>query len=223
MLCRPGMEDMMDRNFSPLPDGFMGDIWDAPGLYKIPGPNGHCFIHMCADNEGRYLFSFNMDGFNPFQLKQVGHSATVMGLYMVCLNLPPGERFKSENMFLVGIIPGPNEPSMEQINHFLKPLVNDLLESYSTLMGYITLIHGSTPMGERRGVPWHSLSVIFQQPVRHSVSQAHNQQIFVHIASYSSGTSTILISRTGSPTLVRSTEDLPLNGERLHQKHVMLK
>jgi hypothetical protein len=130
MLCRPGMEDMMDRNFLPSPDGFMADIWDAPGLYKIPGPDGHCFIHTCADNEGRYLFSFNMDGFNPFQLKQAGRSATVMGLYMVCLNLPPGERFKSENMFLVGIIPGPNEPSMERINHFLKPLVDDLLESY---------------------------------------------------------------------------------------------
>jgi hypothetical protein len=131
MLCRPGMEDMMERSFAPSPDGVMGDIWDAPGLYRIPGPDGHPFIRKCADNEGRFLFSFNMDGFNPFQLKQAGRSASVMGLYMVCLNLPPEARFKSENMFLVGIIPGPNEPSKDEINHFLRPLVDDLLKSYS--------------------------------------------------------------------------------------------
>ena len=130
LLCRPGMEDMMEHGFSPSPDGVMGDIWDAPGLYEIPGPDGHPFIRKCADNEGRLLFSFNMDGFNPFQLKQAGRSASVMGLYMVCLNLPPEARFKSENMFLAGIIPGPHEPSKEEINHFLRPLVDDLLKSY---------------------------------------------------------------------------------------------
>ena len=130
MLCHPGIEDMMERSSSPSHDGVMGDIWDAPGLYEIPGPDGRPFICQCADNEGRFLFSFNMDGFNPFQLKQAGRSASVMGLYMVCLNLPPEARFKSENMFLAGIIPGPNEPSKEEINHFLRPLVNDLLKSY---------------------------------------------------------------------------------------------
>lgn len=132
MLCRPGMEDMMDREFSQSPpDGIMCDIWDAPGVYEISGADGHPFIcKRRSDNEGRYLFSFNMDGFNPFQLKQAGRSASVMGLYMVCLNLPPNERFKTENMFLAGIIPGPKEPSMQEINHFLKPLVDDLLKSY---------------------------------------------------------------------------------------------
>jgi hypothetical protein len=138
MLCRPGMEDMMDHQFSQSSDGTMGDIWDAPGLYGIPGPDGKPFIQKTReDNEGRYVFSFNMDGFNPFQLKQAGRSASVMGLYMVCLNLPPEERFKSENMFLAGIIPGPKEPSMQEINHFLKPLVDDLLDSYVNGVHYM--------------------------------------------------------------------------------------
>ena len=136
MLCRPGMEDMMDRSFSPSPGGIMEDIWDAPGLYDILGTDGYPFICQRADNEGRYLFSFNMDGFNPFQLKQGGRSASVMAMYMVCLNLPPEERFKPENMFLAGIIPGPNEPSMEEINHFLAPLVDDLFESYNNGVYY---------------------------------------------------------------------------------------
>ncbi len=59
-----------------------------------------------------------------------------MGLYMVCLNLPLEVRFKSENMFLAGIIPGPKEPSMDEINNFLQPLVGDLLESYETRVYY---------------------------------------------------------------------------------------
>ena len=136
MLCRPGMEDMMDRNTSPSSGGVMEDIWDARGVYEVPGADGHPFIRKCADNEGRYLFSFNMDGFNPFQLKQAGRSVTVMGLYMVCLNLPPEMRFKPENMFLAGIIPGPHEPSMDKINHFLAPLVDDLLDSYTNGVHY---------------------------------------------------------------------------------------
>ena len=136
MLCHPGIEDMMDCGFSPSPDGIMGDIWDALGLYEIPGPNGRPFIHRYPNTEGCYLFSFNMDGFNPFQLKQAGRSATITGLYMVCLNLPPEVCFKSKNMFLAGVIPGPKEPSMEEINNFLRPLVNDLLESYETGVYY---------------------------------------------------------------------------------------
>jgi hypothetical protein len=130
MLCHPGMEDMMECSLSPSLDGIMGNIWDAPGLYEIPGPKSLPFICKCADNEGHFLFSFNMDGFNPFQLKQAGRSASVMGLYMVCLNLPPEVCFKSENMFLAGIIPGPNKPSKEEINHFLRLLVDNLLKSY---------------------------------------------------------------------------------------------
>ena len=114
----------------------MEDIWDAPGLYEILGPNGNPFIRKHTDDEGLYFFSFNMDSFNPFQLKQGGRSASVMGLYMVCLNLPPEMPFKPENMFLAGIIPGPHEPSKDEINNILAPLVDDLLESYITGIQY---------------------------------------------------------------------------------------
>ncbi|TDL15911.1 hypothetical protein BD410DRAFT_816842 [Rickenella mellea] len=39
-------------------------------------------------------------------------------------------------MFLVGIIPGPHEPSLEQINHLLAPLVDDLLRFWHTGVRY---------------------------------------------------------------------------------------
>ena len=41
------------------------------------------------------------------------------------MNLPRKERFLQENVILVGVIPGPSEPSLH-INTFLTPLVTEL-------------------------------------------------------------------------------------------------
>lgn len=43
------------------------------------------------------------------------------------LNLPPSLRNKIENVCLVGILPGPQEPSHD-INSFLQPLIKDLVD-----------------------------------------------------------------------------------------------
>ncbi|KAJ2922073.1 hypothetical protein H1R20_g15023, partial [Candolleomyces eurysporus] len=42
-------------------------------------------------------------------------------------DLPPTIRYNLENVYLVGIIPGPNQPSRQEINHLLKPLIDDFL------------------------------------------------------------------------------------------------
>lgn len=42
-----------------------------------------------------------------------------------------GEHYKKKNTILVGIIPGPRESSKEQFNHYLRPLVDDLLKLYN--------------------------------------------------------------------------------------------
>lgn len=63
----------------------------------------------------------NVDWFQLFK-----HSLYSVGaLYMVLMNLPRSERFKPENVFLVGIIPGPHEPTLT-INYYLQPLVAEL-------------------------------------------------------------------------------------------------
>lgn len=48
-------------------------------------------------------------------------------IYLSFLNLPPQERSKEENIAVVGIIPGPGEPS-RNVNSFLDPLVEELLD-----------------------------------------------------------------------------------------------
>jgi hypothetical protein len=131
LYSRPGIEAHLDRDV--LTDtgqetGIHRDIWDAPALRSFLGPDGRSPFMKRPGNEGRLIFSLCMDGFNPYQRKEAGKKVSAGAIYMVCLNLPPEIRYDMENMFLVGIIPGPNEPSLHQINHILSIIVDDLLE-----------------------------------------------------------------------------------------------
>ncbi|MBW0532653.1 hypothetical protein O181_072368 [Austropuccinia psidii MF-1] len=47
---------------------------------------------------------------------------------LICLNLPPSERLKTENVYAAGIIPGPKEPTALQSNYLLLPLIKELKE-----------------------------------------------------------------------------------------------
>ena len=65
----------------------------------------------------------NIDWFNPY--KYIQYSVGV--IYLVIGNLPCSERYKLDNVIIVGVITGPNEPK-KHINTFQEPLVNELLE-----------------------------------------------------------------------------------------------
>ena len=64
----------------------------------------------------------NVDWFQPFKLARY----SVGVLYLVIMNLPRHECFKVENVILVCVIPGPQEPS-KSINTYLSPMVDELL------------------------------------------------------------------------------------------------
>ncbi|KAH7908184.1 hypothetical protein BJ138DRAFT_1013317, partial [Hygrophoropsis aurantiaca] len=90
----------------------VGDIWDGDVLRTLKGPDGSLFIE-APGNELRLVFSLGVDGFNPSGMK-----------------IGKGSASSTENMYLVGVIPGPKKPSLEQINHSLRPLVDDLLAAW---------------------------------------------------------------------------------------------
>ena len=69
-----------------------------------------------------YALMINVDWFQPF--KHTPYSVGV--IYVTVINLPCHLRHNRENIILVGIIPGPQEPSHD-INTFIRPMVDELL------------------------------------------------------------------------------------------------
>ena len=55
---------------------------------------------------------------------------SVGAIYLTIQNLPRSERFKVENILLIGVIPGPKEPKYN-INSYLTPLVVELKEAWN--------------------------------------------------------------------------------------------
>jgi len=78
----------------------------------------------------------NVDWFQPF--KHRTYSVGVM--YLSVMNLPRHIRFKRENIVLLGLIPGPTEPSLT-INTYLTPHVSDLLRLWGGV-NFNTYDHG---------------------------------------------------------------------------------
>lgn len=102
------------------------DIFFSPGLRTFLGPDKKPFLD-APQGEMRLVFGLNVDWFNPHGNKAAGKSYSVGGIYLACLNLPVHLRYKPENIYLAGIIPGPREPHLYETNHFLELLVDDLL------------------------------------------------------------------------------------------------
>ncbi|KAG1817167.1 uncharacterized protein BJ212DRAFT_1446741 [Suillus subaureus] len=51
-------------------------------------------------------------------------------LYMTCCNNPHGVRYLTEETFLIMVLPGPNEPNLEQLNKIMVKFVSDMIELY---------------------------------------------------------------------------------------------
>jgi hypothetical protein len=69
---------------------------------------------------------------NPPFNKSRAHQSQAASHVLVCLNLPPSLRHEPENMFLAGVIPGPREPSVEEVAHFIDP-VTEMLDRLQRL------------------------------------------------------------------------------------------
>ncbi|MBW0491363.1 hypothetical protein O181_031078 [Austropuccinia psidii MF-1] len=81
---------------------------------------------------GALAFSIYVDWFNAHGKST--RLASIGSIMLICLNLPPSERLKTENVYVVGIIPGPKEPSFLQLNYLLMPLIKEIKELWQ---GYL--------------------------------------------------------------------------------------
>ena len=104
------LNDVVDS----LSDIYHGKVWKDFQVYK--GKNFLADRHNLA-------FMLNVDWFRPFE--HTSHSVGV--LYLTIMNLPRRLRYKFPYVLVVGVIPGPQEPS-GTINTFMGPMVSELLE-----------------------------------------------------------------------------------------------
>lgn len=136
MLCRPGVEDIIDdydRLFEERDD--ITDIWDTKFMRDFPdsAQTSHepkPFFTPAMKQDGRYAFSLSVDSFDPLGNVTAKHSISATGMNMVLLNLPPHLRHKTENLYHAGVIPGPGKPSNEQMNHFTQLIVDEFTSLY---------------------------------------------------------------------------------------------
>jgi hypothetical protein len=104
----------------------MWDLWDSSVIGELKGPDEKLFSEGTS-GETQLVWSLSVNWFNLYLNKQAGKLASTGSMVMACLNLPPSLRLQEETSYLVRIIPGPKEPRKDQINHFLRPLIDDLL------------------------------------------------------------------------------------------------
>lgn len=103
------------RNLKSYPDTY-SDTFDGE-IWKKFSRTGEWYF----SEPRHYAVMLNIDWFQPFKHLS---SYSIGGIYLVVLNLPRVERFKRENVILVGIIP--NMQKEPPTNTFIAPLISEL-------------------------------------------------------------------------------------------------
>ena len=119
LLKQPGKLDLLNEWKSrSIHTGVMADVYDGLVWKSFLVVEGKEFL------SSRYSLGLliNVDWFQPY--KHIQYS--VGAIYIVILNYPRHLRYLRENMILVGVLPGPHEPSLH-INSYLEPLVRELI------------------------------------------------------------------------------------------------
>jgi hypothetical protein len=133
LMSREDIECEIDRSCDHFLEGkvdssYMSSPFDATFLKDFIGPSGHLFCD--RQGEARLMFSLCVDFFNPEGTSRRGKHTSIGIISVACLNLPGDIRYRPENMW-VDIIPGPHEPTLTELNHYLRPLVDDMLVSWN--------------------------------------------------------------------------------------------
>lgn len=122
-LSKKSCDDAMANLPNPVTDST--NIFNADFLKTFPGPvPGELFVD--RHNKIRLAFAMHVDFFNPNGTRKRGNHDSIGIISLANLNLPETIRYDAEHLFLLGVIPGPKEPGLEEINHYIRPIVDQL-------------------------------------------------------------------------------------------------
>lgn len=138
LLSWPAVKEKIFKAFQRHQKEYMEDMWDTGHLSKILLTNSEQFLPGPAD-EMCLACLFSMDSFNLYHIKEAKQMVSSTGIWLILLNLSPHLQYCPKNMFLGGIIPGPKKPSLSDINHSPKLLVNILLKFFEPSVWYSQL------------------------------------------------------------------------------------
>jgi hypothetical protein len=140
LFSRKGIEEMIDQScdkamayMKETRQEFVQNIFEAEFVRTFEGPDSTSekktlFIDR-PDGVGRCLFSLNVDFFHPEGMRIRGASASCGIISLACLNLHLDIRYKPENMY-ISIINGPREPHLTDLNHYIRPLIDDMVSAW---------------------------------------------------------------------------------------------
>src|ERR1044072_6222379 len=122
---RPDFENMLKLSGIQREDNIYSDIYDGEVWKSFPF-NGNAFFTpgTVTTNLGLLI---NLDWFQPFTYTQ--HSTGA--IYASICNLPRTERNKPENIIYLSFLPGPKEVGLDRINHYLAPVIDELIELWN--------------------------------------------------------------------------------------------
>jgi len=123
LLSHKGIEDIFKSAPSqgPVtdPDAPVNDIWLSQVFQNLKDSAGQLFLYGTS-GDGCLVFSFATDAFHPLGNKTAKQSISSTGIWLVCLNFPEHLHYLQENIFLAGVIEGPDKPLNEKINPYIQ-------------------------------------------------------------------------------------------------------
>ena len=99
-------------------EGLLADVYDGNLWKEFQTVNGTSFL----EKPRNYGFMLNFDFFQPMKHRK---DYSVGVFYLAILNLPRAERFKWENIIVMGIVPSLRQEP-KNLNQFLEPAVDEL-------------------------------------------------------------------------------------------------
>lgn len=103
---------------------FLGDF-----MQNFKGSDGKLFVD--RGDKIRLAYALHMDFFNPKGTRQRGNHNSIGIISAANLALDTSIRYLPEYLFVGGVIPGPKEPTLEESDHFVRPIIEQFASAWS--------------------------------------------------------------------------------------------